>query len=456
MNSSPQQQIFSVSQLTGSIQNLLEKNFAFVRVQGEISNLKTPYSGHSYFSLKDHSAQIRAVLFKQKKRFVDHDLEEGQEVICFGRVTVYEPRGDYQLIVDSVELYGQGRLQIEFEELKQKLSAKGYFDQKAKKDIPVLPKKIAVISSPTGAAFQDFLKIVRLRRAAIHIQLLPVRVQGEFAADEISRAINTINIKGNCDAIVLCRGGGSIEDLWSFNSENVADAIFSSKIPIITGIGHEIDFTIADFCADFRCPTPTAAAERLSPDNATLSKQVITLRNRLSGTMRDKLVFAEQNLRYQTTILKNVSKTIDNASHRLGMSRAYLYQAINEIIAKESSRLALLSEKLQHQAPTAKLENKKLRMAHLIKNLRAAMEKTLDKKTQALGRSAAILNSVSPLATLARGYSIARKYDQNGEKTIVIRKASEVSTGDLVNILLSEGEFDCLVSEKAGEELNSK
>ncbi|WP_457576291.1 exodeoxyribonuclease VII large subunit, partial [Desulfomarina sp.] len=281
--------VLTVTELTSSIKTLLEGEYRFIRIKGEVSNLRVPFSGHSYFSLKDSHSQIRAVLFKNQKRFVSHSLEDGQQIICFGRISVYEPRGDYQIIIDSIEHLGTGHLQIEFEKLKTRLASEGLFSHDIKKKIPTLPFKIIIISSPTGAALQDFLKIYSSRNFPACLQILPVRVQGEQAAKEIASAIESANRIKDADILILCRGGGSIEDLWAFNEELTARAIYRSKIPVVTGIGHETDFTIADFCADLRCPTPTGAATAILPDGGELCKILKLLKRRMGFRILSKI-----------------------------------------------------------------------------------------------------------------------------------------------------------------------
>jgi exodeoxyribonuclease VII large subunit len=441
------QTILTVSELTHSIKSILESNFRFVRISGEISNFKMPYSGHSYFTLKDSSAQIRAVLFKQQKRFVDLTLQDGQDVICFGRITVYEPRGEYQLIVDSVELFGTGRLQKEFEHLKIKLSQKGYFDKEAKKQLPPFPGKIVVISSPTGAALQDFLKIVKMRNSPIQIQILPVRVQGKEAAGEIARAIKTANTLNDVDIIVLCRGGGSLEDLWAFNEEIVADAIYQSIVPIVTGIGHEVDFTIADFCADFRCPTPTGAAERLVPDTHVLRQHLVTLKNTLMNRMIRKLSHLEQRKRHSIRMLGNMKNLFKDSNLRLQLSESYFFQAITKNLTNKENRLEICLRRLQSQAPSNRIELQKRHIHFLAIQLQNHIQRILEKKQLVLAEQATLLNSVSPLATLGRGYSIVRKLDSRDKSYKIITSSDEVREGDDVNILLHKGQLDCVVKQ---------
>ncbi len=449
MNTLDSQTILTVTQLTRSIKNILENDFRFVRISGEISNFKMPYSGHSYFTLKDSTAQIRAVLFKQQKRFVDLTLQDGQEVVCFGRITVYEPRGEYQLIVDSVELFGTGRLQKAFEHLKIKLAQKGYFEPESKKVLPPFPAKIVIISSPTGAAIYDFLKIVKLRKSPIQIQILPVRVQGQEAAGEIVKAIQTANNLGDIDIIVLCRGGGSLEDLWAFNEEMVADAIHRSIVPVVTGIGHEVDFTIADFCADFRCPTPTGAAERLVPDTHVLRRHLATLQNGLLNRMHRKLSFWEQRQRHSLRMLGNMKNLFKDSTLRLQLSESYLLQATTRNLTNRENRLNVCIRRLQAQAPSNRIELQKRHLHFLATQLQNHIQRILERKQMVLAEQATLLNSVSPLATMGRGYSIVRKFNPKDGSYRIINSSDKAKAGEEVNILLHKGQLDCIVKESS-------
>lgn len=440
--------ILTVSQLTRSIKNILESKYRFVRISGEISNFKMPYSGHSYFTLKDASAQIRAVLFKQQKRFVDLTLQDGQNVVCFGRISVYEPRGEYQIIVDSVELFGTGMLQKAFEQLKMKLFEKGYFSEETKKSLPPYPAKIVVISSPTGAALQDFLKIVKIRQSPIHIQILPVRVQGKDAAGEIAKALQTANSLEHVDSIVLCRGGGSLEDLWAFNEEVVAEAIHRSAIPVVTGIGHEVDFTIADFCADFRCPTPTGAAEKLVPDAGTLRRHLITLQTGLLTRMQRKMSFLDQRLRHSIRMLGNMRNLFRDSALRLQLSQSYLMQAIEKNLVSREKKLDTCLRRLQAQAPSSRIALQERYLHFLTTQLRNHIERILERKQMALAEQATLLHSVSPLATLGRGYSIVRKFDEKDQSYKVITRSTDTGVGDELNILLHQGQLDCIVKQR--------
>lgn len=440
--------ILTVSQLTQSIKRILETEYRFVRLAGEISNLKTPFSGHSYFTLKDSGAQIRAVFFKQQQKFSGLTLQDGRQVVVFGRISVYEPRGEYQIIVDSVELYGIGRLQREYEELKKKLAEKGYFSAQLKKPLPAFPTKIVVISTPTGAAIQDFLKIVKNRKSPVHIQILPVKVQGKDAAAEIAGAIRTAQTIPGTDVIVLCRGGGSIEDLWAFNEEIVAEAMYRSIIPVVTGIGHEIDFTIADFCADFRCPTPTGAAEKLIPDSASLLRHLATLKNSLVLRFQRKVATLEQQVYHHTRMLGEMKNVLKDIEFRLQLSTSYLTRAITQSLMGREQHLSSLLNRLQMHKPSNRIDLHGQRLNMLAAQLNSHMQRIVERKQAALAEQATLLNSVSPLATLGRGYAIVRRKNPEDGTYLVVSRAGDADLGEELNILFQEGQLWCLVTGK--------
>lgn len=448
MNPLSSETVLTVSQLTRALKNLLEDRFRFIKICGEISNLRTPFSGHSYFTLKDEDAQIRGVLFKQQKRFVDLRLEDGQEVVCFGRISLYEPRGEYQIIIDSIELFGQGKLQLEFERLKKKLVARGYFDTEQKKPLPPYPRRLVIITSPTGAALQDFLKIHTIRNSPVHLQILPVRVQGNGAADEIRQAIKKANLLENIDAVVLCRGGGSIEDLWAFNEEIVAEAIYSSRLPIVTGIGHEIDFTIADLCCDFRCPTPTAAAEHLLFDAQALREHIAGIKRQIQRSFQRSLELNTRQLRHSRTFLANYSGVLVKAEHRLEITKSYLGQSMLSSLAVKEKSVDHLFNRLQILAPGNRIAVQEKHLQHLIKQLKTQMKYLLEKKNATFSRQASLLNSVSPLATLSRGYSVARKKQKRDDGYEIISSSDQVEIGDKINVLFHRGELNCQVQSK--------
>ena len=290
INANQTPKVYTVSELTEEIQTCLGDRFDFIWVEGEISNFSAPVSGHYYMVLKDENAQIRAVMFRLQARYLKFMPENGMKVITQGRIGVYPPRGEYQIILDYLEPTGVGALAVAFEQLKKKLSAQGLFDEKIKKPLPYLPQRVGVITSPTGAAIRDFLKIIHRRFANLEIIVVPVRVQGEGAVEDIVNALDLVNRELKVDVIVLTRGGGSLEDLWAFNEEAIAQAIRRSHIPVVSAVGHEIDLTIADLAADFRAPTPSAAAERLVIEKETLISRLHELRDRFVSNIRLTMV----------------------------------------------------------------------------------------------------------------------------------------------------------------------
>lgn len=439
--------IKTVSQLTLEMKQLLEGNYRFVTVSGEISNLKVPFSGHHYFTLKDSSAQLRAVLFKGQQRFLSENLRDGQQVICRGRISVYEPRGEYQLIVDTVEQYGIGVLQMKFAALKKKLADEGLFDPERKRPLPAFPQRIVVISSATGAAIRDFLKICSGRATTAHIMVFPVPVQGEQAPGAISKAIVTVNNRIPCDLIVLCRGGGSIEDLWAFNEETVARAIAGSHIPVVTGVGHETDTTIADLCADMRCPTPTGAAEMIIPDTARLRQQVQAAANRLQRTIRQQLVNNNMILDQQWRHLLRFQSMIDSLSFRLDPVVERFNRITHHFFQNHRDHLDRVVIRLEHQAPLVRIAYKTQTVHHLHKELKRRMDEILRRNEERLARTATLLQGVSPLSTLSRGYAIIQGQDRAGEH-FTVSDSNQVQRGDTLRVLLHKGQLACEVVEK--------
>ncbi|SHO50115.1 exodeoxyribonuclease VII large subunit [Desulfopila aestuarii] len=439
--------IKTVSQLTQEIKQLLEGNCRFVTVSGEISNLKVPFSGHHYFTLKDSTAQLRAVLFKGQQRYLSESLRDGQQVICRGRISVYEPRGEYQLIVDTVEQYGVGVLQMKFAALKKKLADEGLFDPERKKPLPAFPKNIVVISSAAGAAIRDFLKICSRRETNAHIMIFPVPVQGDQAPSAISKALTTVNDRIPCDLIVLCRGGGSIEDLWAFNEETVARAIARSHIPVVTGIGHETDTTIADLCADMRCPTPTGAAEMIIPDTARLRQQVQTAASRLQRTILQHLFANTTILSQQWRHLLRFRGRVENLSFRLDPVIERFYRNARHYFQSHQEHLDRVVVRLEHQAPLIQIDYKNQTVQHLQKELTRQIHEILRRNEERLARTAALLQGVSPLSTLSRGYAIVQAQDQSGEQ-FTVSDSKQVEEGDSLRVLLHKGQLYCEVTEK--------
>ena len=448
MNFTSTDQLYSVSGLTRELKNLVEGKYRFVRVQGEISNLKRPFSGHSYFTLKDDSAQLKGVLFKGSARYLEQDLTDGQQVVCHGRLSIYEPRGDYQLIVDSVDFKGAGLLQQRFEQLKNKLAAEGLFSAEKKKELPSFPQEIILLTSPSGAAVHDFLKIWRQRAFPCNITIFPVRVQGTEAAAEIASALLTVNREySHCDMVVLCRGGGSLEDLWPFNEEILARAIARSALPVISAIGHEIDFTISDFCADLRAATPTAAAETLIPDKKQLTEQLQRCTNSLSNSLSALIENAQNRINQSKRLLGDMDFLFTNVSLRLDHATEKLQTLISKKIESCQIQTENIQIKLHNNSPKAKLNLKGQQLAFLTEKLHFHMQNSVQDWQAKLEQHAALLDAVSPLATLARGYSISRKIHPKTGKRTVLHRSNEVQKGDQVEVLLHRGTFECKVDK---------
>ena len=444
--------ILTVSQISGSIRNLLEGEFRFVRVSGEISNLSRPYSGHSYFTLKDEGAQLRAVLFKGQQRFLAEEIRDGRQVVCHGRISVYEPRGDYQLIVDTIDFHGAGLLQLQFEELKRRLAAEGLFDEERKKAIPLFPGNIVLITSPTGAAVHDFLKIWKNRGWGATIQIFPVRVQGAGAAKEIAGAITRINrIKTTStgmrpDLIVLCRGGGSLEDLWAFNEECVARAIAGSNLPIVSAIGHEVDFTIADFCADLRAPTPTGAAEQIIPDKARIQRQILLCKRQIATLLLKKITDYSRLVSQNRRLLGDLGMTLSHFTLRIDHHTSRLTHSLERLLQEQTLRLERCLSRLQRQSPVTRVAVQTERLRHATEKLIQQTQVLLQQKSATFTAQAALLDTVSPLATLARGYAIVRR-KKSGKKTEeIISSSVQVQTGDAIEIILHDGRLECEVN----------
>ena len=438
------QKIFSVSELTTAIKSLLEGRFPFIDVIGEISNLRRPASGHLYFTLKDDRAQIKTVLFKMQQRYLEKQPCDGQMVVCRGRISVYEPRGDYQLIVDALDFHGAGALQLAFEQLKNKLATEGLFDQADKKELPLLPRHITLVTSPTGAAVHDFIRIARRRHPQVRISVYPVAVQGETAAGEIREAIIDINSQVETDIIVLCRGGGSIEDLWAFNDEQLARSIHDSTIPVVSAVGHEIDFTIADFAADLRAPTPSGAAEMLLPDSSFLGDRIAELTRRLHHTMQARLDRYQDQLAMYRRQLSSATQPLDTLMLRLDHLAGNMEHAMQNRLTAHQARLNELDSRLQQNNPLQLLLLFQQNILGLERRLQQAGKRVIRENNQALARAAGLLDAVSPLSTLARGYAIARK-KSGRNRTKIITAVDQVRSGEKIEIILHQGRLACSV-----------
>jgi exodeoxyribonuclease VII large subunit len=443
----PTPRILTVTELTSSIRGVLETEFPFVTVSGEVSNLRQPYSGHIYLTLKDDSSQLKAVLFKQQRKYLRDLPEDGQHVICRGRISVYEPRGEYQFIIDYLERQGVGELQIAFEKLKQKLADEGLFDQDQKKEIPPFPSRISLVTSPEGAALFDFLKVALHRLPSQPIEIFPVRVQGKEAALEISNALKVLNQRNKSDVIVLCRGGGSIEDLWAFNEERVARAIYKSSIPVVSAIGHEIDFTIADFVSDLRAPTPTAAAEAIVPNSRTLLEHLQRLKLSLTRAVFHKIKKKKHQVHMQQRMLGDPRSFIAHNLLHLDNIFSSLVHKFNLYLHERTIMLHSLSGELHRLSPVQQLACKQQWARELTRRLQHAMLQQMNKKKNLLTTATTLLDAISPLGVLGRGYAVVRSGPEEKPPGELIRSHRQVTVGKNLELILQEGKLGCEVTE---------
>lgn len=427
--------IQTVTEVNQSIKLILENSFSFIAVVGEVSNLRIPHSGHLYFSLKDEKSQIKAVMFKLQQRYLSQTPEDGMKVLCHGRVSVYEPRGEYQLIIDRIEYKGAGSLQIAFEKLKARLADEGLFDQCHKKQLPFLPGKIAVITSPRGAAIQDFLKVAGTRCPSVPIDIYPVRVQGEAAATEICESIQLINKIDAVDIIVLCRGGGSIEDLWSFNDESLARAIFHSTIPVISAVGHEIDFTIADFTADLRAATPTAAAEAALPDARILREKIDKCQKKMAQSLKVNISILIDKISSLKRIMGNPGDKINYTQTKIDYAVTKCITALATATQKKRYRFLQSEDRFFALSPQILVNAKQKYTQTTVARLTNAMVLLLEHRKLKLNNQLGLLNAVSPQAVLDRGYAIV----QSLQTKKIIRSRKQVTDGDVLNIQVTDG-----------------
>jgi exodeoxyribonuclease VII large subunit len=397
--------IITVSQLNRRARQLLETHMALLWIEGELSNVSTPSSGHWYFTLKDAQAQVRCAMFRNRNMTVKFKPQQGTHVIIRARVSLYEERGDYQIIAEHMEEAGTGILQRNFEALKQKLFLEGLFAQEHKKALPKMPKHIAIITSPTGAAVRDILQILDRRFALIPVTLIPVAVQGKDSAPQIVHALEIANRSQLFDVIILGRGGGSLEDLWPFNEEIVARAIYASDIPIVSAVGHETDITIADFVADLRAPTPSAAAELVVPDSDELLDQFIGFEVLLEESIQRKLEFFQQKVHWLQSRLRHPKSKLEQASQRLDHLESRLKQKILSNIRYHQNHLHTLSLRQAPWHPKNQLQRLQQRLLQADQQLRTSQQHLIDKKKQAFQSAVRVLNTLSPLKTLDRGYA---------------------------------------------------
>jgi exodeoxyribonuclease VII large subunit len=432
----PERDIYSVSRLNREVKALLERGFGSVWLEAEISNFSRPSSGHWYFSLKDAQAQVRCCMFRQRNMLAAFTAKDGQKVLVRARIGMYEPRGEFQLIVDHMEDAGQGALKRQFEELAARLAQEGLFAQERKRPLPPLPKRIGVITSPSGAAIRDILHILARRFAAVPVMIYPVAVQGATAHQEIIGAIATAGRRAECDVLILARGGGSLEDLFAFNHEGLARAIVACPIPIVSGVGHEVDVTIADFAADVRAPTPSAAAELVVPDGGEWLNNLVGLSLRLRRAMAGTLKSRAERLRWLTGRAAQVSPAarLAQQSQRLDDLEQRMVRSMRHSLAVRYSALAEHRSRLWRASPAARVHVTLTRHAALQARLAAAMQMRLRRSRERLLPLLSTLQAVSPLATLARGYAIV-----SNAEGVILRDAREASPGMRIEAQLANG-----------------
>lgn len=433
----------SVSQLNRRAKQLLETHLPLLWVEGELSNVSVPSSGHWYFTLKDSEAQVRCAMFRNRNMMVKFRPQQGQHVLIRARVSLYEGRGDYQIIAEHMEEAGAGALQRAFDELKAKLAHEGLFDEQYKKQIPLLPKHIAVITSPTGAAIRDILNVLERRFPAIPVTILPVAVQGKEAAPQIVRALELANRANLFDVIILGRGGGSLEDLWPFNEETVARAIFASNLPVVSAVGHEVDFTIADFVADLRAPTPSAAAELVTPDGEDWLDKFIGFEVLLEEALRRKLDHWQQKIQWLRSRLRHPKDKLEQQSQRCDALEMRLKNAIQKSLTQAQNQLNTLMLRQKAQHPQTRLLQLTHRFQLARQQLIKAQSNILIQKNQRFNEAVRMLNTLSPLNTLERGFALVTQ--DNGEKPVTA--SNQVKPGEKIKAKLAKGELLCSVEK---------
>ena len=441
-----EQSVISVSELNKKAKSLLEKGIPKLWIEGEISNLAKPASGHMYFSLKDEMSQIRCAWFKQRQLQNTLNIANGSKMLALGKIGLYEPRGEYQFIVEKMEIAGEGDLKRKYEDLKKKLSAEGIFSEENKSELPNLPKKIGIITSPSGAAVQDILTVLNRRFPIIPIIIFPVAVQGEQAAPQIQNALEKANFRADCDLLILARGGGSLEDLWAFNEEIVARAIFDSEIPIISAIGHETDITISDFTADLRAPTPSGAAELAVPDQHDWIKSIDNISEKINTIIT-------QQINSKSQLSDWINKRLSQSSPKMTVKRQIeksnnlqkiLSSSILQNLSKQDKNIHQLKSNLNEVSPRLKIHTQLSRIKELNQKITSCSDHLLEGLNNRIKLASKTLNSVSPLRTLDRGYAIAR----DAKTKNVIMSADNIEIENDIEVKLAKGEIKVTVIEK--------
>lgn len=443
--------IYTPSRLNREARVLLERGLPALWLEGEISNLSRPSSGHWYFSLKDEAAQLRCAMFRQRNILTRFSPRDGSHVLVRGRVSLYEQRGDYQFIADSMEEAGEGALRQRFELLKVKLAAEGLFAVERKRPLPRLPRRIGVITSPTGAAIRDVLHILNRRFRCIPVLLYPVQVQGGVAAAQIARTIRRASARAECDVLVLVRGGGSLEDLWAFNEESVARAIYDCAIPVVTGIGHEVDFTIADFVADVRAPTPSGAAELVVPDCGEWLRNVLRIAGRLTTALSRKLKTQQDRAAWLQRRLQQLHPGVElrQRAQRLDDLEQRLIRVVRGNLGERQRTLAQLAAELRQHSPALRVVNARHRLERARATIERIAHSTVEQQRSRLAIAVRTLDAFSPLATLERGYAIV-----TDSKGAVITNAQDVRAGQLIDARLTQGTIHARIERTTSPQLD--
>ena len=434
--------MFTVSELTGLLRTSIEEQFSDILLEGEISNLRAPGSGHVYCTLKDKTSQIRAVLFRSSAVRLRFALQEGMHVIVRGRLTVYELRGEYQIVLDTVEPKGIGALQLAFEQLKERLAAEGLFDQDRKKPIPAFPRTVGIVTSLTGAAVRDILTVLRRRWPTLHILIAPVQVQGESAGRQIAEALSALNDWGAVDVIIVGRGGGSLEDLWSFNEEIVVRAIAASQAPVVSAVGHEIDVTLADFVADLRAPTPSAAAEAVVPVLADILERLRELTVRTGQVMLRHCAFERQRLDAGIRGVADVRFRLQEVAQRTDDMVDRLREMVQQILTAGRERIHVAQRDLSGLNPILVIKQGLATVPQFSKRLEGQMGAVLAQHRHRIHATLAQLNTLSPLAILGRGYCILHTVPAGQ----ILHRANDVKVGQEIVAQLARGQLSCMVT----------
>lgn len=439
-------EVFTVGALNRRVRTLLENQLGLIWVSGEISNFSSPGSGHWYFTLKDSDAQVRCAMFRNKSQYLGFKPKDGQQVLVRARVSLYEPRGDYQLIAEYLEEAGQGALQRAFDQLKARLAAEGLFDGEHKKPLPAYPRCVGVVTSASGAAVRDILSVLKTRMPTLPVIVYPTPVQGAEAVPQLVRALASANRRAECDVLIVGRGGGSLEDLWCFNDERLARAIHASVIPVVSAVGHEIDVTIADFVADWRAPTPSAAAEAVSPDRVEEAGHVRHLQSRLATRLLERLSYERQHVEHLSRRLPQPARELERKAQRLDELRLRLKTVEERAQGLRRQRLERLAHRVALQDPARQLERRRYAVNGLAERLRERMQRRLEATGASLAGLARALDAVSPLTTLARGYSIS--FDPDSGRAL--RSIRETAPGRPLETRLKDGRILSRVLEVQG------